>query len=154
MELAGWWARFAAYLIDSIILAILVALIVVGLYVVAVIGSPASTVARSASGVTSPFGAAMRLIADLLVIALLLLYFPGQWAASGQTLGQKALGIMVVREDGQLIGIGRGFLRYLVGMVILDSIVFGLPIGWLWAAWDTKKQAWHDKIAGTVVVRV
>ena len=35
---------------------------------------------------------------------------------------------------------------------ILDSIICGLPIGWLWPLWDAKRQTWADKVMKTVVV--
>jgi uncharacterized RDD family membrane protein YckC len=72
---------------------------------------------------------------------------------SGQTLAQRWLHIKVVRVDGQPLSFGVGVLRYLVGMAIVDGIVFGFPLGWRWPLWDDRKQAWHDKIAGTIVVQ-
>ncbi|TAL09221.1 MAG: RDD family protein, partial [Chloroflexota bacterium] len=47
------------------------------------------------------------------------------------------------------IGLGRSLLRYL-GYLISWWI---LGIGFIWVAFDRKKQGWHDKIGGTVVVR-
>jgi uncharacterized RDD family membrane protein YckC len=38
--------------------------------------------------------------------------------------------------------------------MIINSIIFGLPIGFIWAAFDPNKQGWHDKIASTYVIRV
>lgn len=75
------------------------------------------------------------------------IYFTGK----GQTLGKKALKIRVCKvEDGQVPGYVKAFLRELVGKMV-SSLVFGL--GYLWPLWDSRKQAWHDKIAGTVVVK-
>ncbi|HEV7536162.1 MAG TPA: RDD family protein, partial [Acidimicrobiia bacterium] len=75
-------------------------------------------------------------------------YFEGRPA--GQTPGKKAVGTRVVRQsNGASLGfglaIGRTFAR------ILDGFVFML--GLLWAIWDPQRQTWHDKIAGTLVVR-
>jgi uncharacterized RDD family membrane protein YckC len=35
----------------------------------------------------------------------------------------------------------------------VNSIIFGIPIGFIWAAFDKNKQGWHDKMAGTYVVK-
>ena len=68
----------------------------------------------------------------------------------GQTIGKKATGIRVVRKaNGAPLGIGLAIGRYLARFV--DAVTLGL--GLLWAAWDPLHQTFHDKIAGTLVVR-
>jgi uncharacterized RDD family membrane protein YckC len=79
-----------------------------------------------------------------------LAYFAGLWTWKGTTLGGIVLRLQVVRCDG-------GPMTFVVAMVralasALSVVVFFL--GFLWIAWDNDKQAWHDKIAGTVVVRL
>jgi uncharacterized RDD family membrane protein YckC len=70
--------------------------------------------------------------------------------AAGQTIGKGLTGARVIRrESGQSLGAGRGLLRTLG--YIFSLVPFGL--GFLWAIWDKDKQTWHDKIAGSVVVR-
>ena len=72
------------------------------------------------------------------------------WALFGGTLGQRMLGLHVVdAATGQNIGLGRSIGRY-VGFVIS---AIALDIGFIWAAFDPRKQGWHDKIASTFVVR-
>jgi uncharacterized RDD family membrane protein YckC len=67
-------------------------------------------------------------------------------------LGKKALKIKVIKLDsGQAPGYGGAALREIIGKLV-SSFVFGL--GYLWAIWDSRKQTWHDKIAGTVVVKI
>ena len=79
-----------------------------------------------------------------------ILYHVILWSWRGGTLGQLALGIQVRREsDGRRIGLGTAVLRY-VGYVIST---WALYIGLIWAAFDRRKQGWHDKIAGTLVIR-
>ena len=72
-------------------------------------------------------------------------------SASGQTIGKKALGIRVydLREGGA-IGTSRAILRYFAR--ILSTIP--LLLGYFWMLWDSEKQTWHDKLAGSVVVPV
>lgn len=67
----------------------------------------------------------------------------------GATPGKMALGIKVVRTNGQNLNILQAFLREVVGKFI-SGFVFGL--GYLWMLWDQNSQTWHDKIAGTYVV--
>jgi uncharacterized RDD family membrane protein YckC len=77
-------------------------------------------------------------------------YFVGFWAWRGQTPGMMLLGLRIARDaDGTPPGLGRSILRY-IGWVISAFVLF---IGFIWIAFDSKKQGWHDKIAGTVVVR-
>jgi uncharacterized RDD family membrane protein YckC len=79
-----------------------------------------------------------------------LAYFAGMWAWKGTTIGGIVLKLQVVRHDG-------GPLTFLVALVrglaaALSAVV--LFLGFFWIGWDREKQGWHDKIAGTVVVRL
>lgn len=68
----------------------------------------------------------------------------------GQTPGKMALGIKVVKPGRQAPGMGTAILREILGK-FLSGIALGL--GYAWAGWDPCKQGWHDKIAGTYVIR-
>lgn len=68
---------------------------------------------------------------------------------NGQTLGKKVMKIKVVTESGKAVGYKEAVVRFLG--YILSGAVLGL--GFLWIIWDKKKQGWHDKIAGTLVVK-
>jgi uncharacterized RDD family membrane protein YckC len=90
-------------------------------------------------------------IATLTVICALifgLAYYLRAWTKSGQTIGKMTLGIKVVGEDGNPLSGGKAVLRYLG--YILNAIV--LSLGFLWIAFDRKRQGWHDKIARSYVV--
>jgi uncharacterized RDD family membrane protein YckC len=78
-------------------------------------------------------------------------YFTYFWSAAGkgQTLGSRALNIRVVKTDGAYLDYGGAFLRF-IGFIISCVVFF---IGIIWAAFDAQKQGWHDKIAGTYVVK-
>ncbi len=95
-----------------------------------------------------------RLLLILGVFILLeLVWFIGYnvcfWSAGGQTPGKMLLGIRVISTDGEIISFWRALLRWFAE--IIAAIPFYL--GFLWIIWDKDKQGWHDKIAGTVVVR-
>jgi uncharacterized RDD family membrane protein YckC len=123
--LAGFWVRVGAALIDVVIIWIGVAFGAAGL----VQGSAASAV---------PF----------VSLAPFLYWWWGD--STGQTLGKRALGLQVVTPSGEIPGGATGLGRSLGR--ILSSFFFGL--GYLWVAFDARKQAWHDKLAGTYVVRI
>lgn len=128
---AGFGIRLAAYIIDAIIIGIIVGLLrTLG----QAIGS--DTLATLGSGVGSLIG---------------IIYYVYFWGARGQTPGKQILGLRVVGRDGGTGGIGYGaaFLRW-IGYLISAAILF---IGFLWIIWDPEKQGWHDKIAGTHVIR-
>jgi uncharacterized RDD family membrane protein YckC len=55
-----------------------------------------------------------------------------------------------VRTDGRPINFSVALVRSLLSIFSM-MVIF---LGFLWAAWDREKQTWHDKIAGTVVVKV
>lgn len=90
-----------------------------------------------------------RMETAIVVSALVLsfLYFIVSWARSGQTIGKALTGTKVVRTDGNRLGYGKAFLRY-VGYVISALL---LSLGFLWIGFDSRRQGWHDKIAGTLV---
>jgi len=69
----------------------------------------------------------------------------------GLTPGKKLLGLQVVHhQTGEIPGFITMFLREIVGR-FLSGLFFGL--GYFWAIIDKNAQAWHDKLAGTVVVK-
>ncbi|HLI82877.1 MAG TPA: RDD family protein [Bryobacteraceae bacterium] len=69
----------------------------------------------------------------------------------GLTPGKLLLGLQVVdQQTGEIPGFGKMFLREIIGR-FLSGLFLG--IGYLWALFDKNGQAWHDKLAGTVVLR-
>jgi uncharacterized RDD family membrane protein YckC len=90
-----------------------------------------------------PLGAFKALIA--------LAYFSGMWAWKGTTVGGVVLKLQVVRQANE------GALTFVVALVRALAAAFSMVVmflGFFWIAWDKDKQGWHDKIAGTVVVRL
>ena len=80
----------------------------------------------------------------------LVAYHFALWSWKGTTLGGIVLGIQIVRTDGRPIDYGVALVRCL--SAIFSALA--LCLGFFWVAWDRDKQSWHDKIAGTVIVRV
>ncbi|HEX4951717.1 MAG TPA: RDD family protein [Blastocatellia bacterium] len=68
----------------------------------------------------------------------------------GQRVGQRLVGIRIIRADGGYLGYRTILLRHLLGYP-LSLLCLGL--GFLWIIIDPKQRGWHDKLAGTLVVR-
>lgn len=80
---------------------------------------------------------------------LLGLYHAVMWGWKGSTLGGAALGLRLVRLDGRPVDWQTAIVR------MLGSVVSLLPLGlgFFWVSWDDENQSWHDRIAGTTIVR-
>lgn len=141
---AGFWIRFLAYLIDSVIISLLMV----------VIWAPSIFVtiraATSAEG-PGPLAAILPFLSFLIGTAAALGYILWFWANRGATPGKKMLGLKIVREDGEEpIGWGTAFMR-LVGYMVSGFILY---IGFLMIAFNAEKKGLHDMIAKTRVLKV
>lgn len=125
---ANWGQRFLGLLVDMLVFAVP--------YIIAAVGAANQTWALAVIGYLAVIG-----------IAIWMLIMEGR---TGQTIGKKAVGIRLVREiDGQPLGVGMAFVRRLAHF--LDSIA--CYIGWLWPAWDAKRQTFADKVCSSIVIR-
>ena len=129
-EYMGFWIRVVAYLIDGIVTAI----------VGAVLGVLAGAI----------FGENGQAISSLFGLLVGWLYFAYLESSERQaTFGKMAMGMIVTDLDGRRISFGKATGRYFAK--IISAIPIGL--GFMWIGWDARKQGWHDKIVGTLVVR-
>lgn len=83
----------------------------------------------------------------LVVWATALVYRVFFWAAVGSTPAMWLVGLRVSRPGGERLGVARAVVRFLAYGV--SALALGL--GYLWVVVDSRHQAWHDKVAGTVV---
>ena len=145
----GFWRRAVAYSVDKTILQVLCLILLL-----------AGMLALGFSSRTHPGGRGAGLFGDMLdgpflafyyavTVFVDMVYFTWFHGATGQTPGKMLLKLRVVQPSGEPIGFGTAFLRW-VGYIISSAVVL---IGFLWVVFDRKRQGWHDKIAGTVVVR-
>jgi uncharacterized RDD family membrane protein YckC len=97
-------------------------------------------------------GFAMSVLHNVVHLHLLVLaaYGAVMWKLRGSTVGGIVFDLKVVRVDGRAVDWETAIIRALG--CFLSLAVAGL--GFIWIAIDSGNQAWHDKIAGTVVVRV
>ena len=82
-------------------------------------------------------------------IVVLAIYGAVMWKLRGTTVGGIVFDLHVVRLDGRPLDWETAIVRAL-GCFLSLAVVF---LGFIWIAFDDNRQAWHDKIAGTVVVR-
>jgi len=134
-EYVGFWRRVLAVAIDALaVLAVSVPL------VLAIYGRDYGELAREG------YAGFWDFAIEVPLPVLLLLFF---WRRYGATPGKMAVGArIVVASSLGRPGIGRCILRYVAYLV--SALPFGL--GFLWVAIDRRKQGWHDKIAGTLVI--
>ena len=146
LEFAGFWRRLAAFLIDFVALSV----------ILSIFASPQWFSLVSLWDVDEIFARPMWLVFPYLVFSNLLsllvgiAYFVAFWVWRGQTPGKMALSIKLIRTDGSNVTIGDALLRYL-GYFVSAAILF---IGFIWIAFDSRKQGLHDKIADTYVVKI
>jgi uncharacterized RDD family membrane protein YckC len=152
---ASWGIRLGGYVIDGLIFAVVLVLLVLAfrhshtleVHLMAKRGG------RRRSISTLPFA-----ITGILYVG----YGTGLCGSPrGQTVGMMAVGVRAVRDETfAVLGYGRALARALVEGVLrlLSLFAFFLGILWLldmlWPLWDGKRQTLHDKVAGSVVLRV
>jgi uncharacterized RDD family membrane protein YckC len=145
---AGFWIRVAARTID-----ILVILGIYNLfYLVDRFGASAglwmSVPADDIYSITGVFSME-NLVRAAFFFGFPIFYYVYLHGAYGQTFGKMAMRIKVINEDGSPLDYRRAFIRWL-GYFIC---VFTLYIGYVWVAFDRRKQGLHDRVCGTLVVR-
>jgi len=157
----GFWLRFAAYLIDGIIISIPIGIVfaIFGGILVAVIGvghlSQASGDSDSSgSSAMSPAVGIAIALGELVFYAVLLvgawLYFAKLESGPHQaTFGKRVLGLKVTNLSGEKLGFGQASGRFF-GKIISGMTFY---IGFIMAGFTERKQALHDMIAGTLVVK-
>jgi uncharacterized RDD family membrane protein YckC len=140
---ASFWRRLGASLIDALWLW--------GLYFVLRAASNAvglATVHQVFDSSTMSTRTMLTGWGQTISLIVPLVYFVASWALAGRTLGYATLGMRLVKDTGEPVGLGTALGRYLA------AIVSALPffLGYLWVLWDRERQAWHDKLAGTLVI--
>jgi uncharacterized RDD family membrane protein YckC len=131
-DYAGFWQRAAAFVIDWLIVTVILVPVMVVVFGMRKIS-------------LDPAEHSWDLLAFLAIAVAVI----GFWRYCGATPGKLALAVKIVdAATGQPPTTGRLVVRF------LGYFVSALPfyLGFLWVAVDRRKQGWHDKIAGTVVV--
>ncbi|OAV20066.1 hypothetical protein AO372_1756 [Moraxella catarrhalis] len=135
-EYAGFWIRFAACVVDNLIIMIIFAPYWFYNYQ-QMAAMPVDQMPLYSAG-----DAILHLVIGAAVV-----WF---WVKKGATPGKMLFGLQVRdAKTGQFISVPRALLRYF--SYLISYLI--LCLGFIWAGFDKKKQGWHDKIAKTVVVK-
>ena len=151
---AGFWLRFVAAIIDGLILLAVRKILFLPFGIRTGMGMAMGGIFRGGRQ-PQDFSALMPMLGLMFRIAIISaliqwLYFSLMESSVWQaTLGKKALGLTVTDLEGRRISFGRATGRYFAK--ILSTLTIG--IGYLMAGFTAKKQALHDMIAGTLVLR-
>jgi uncharacterized RDD family membrane protein YckC len=146
---AGFWLRLVAFLIDLIVLYFVGTIITLPFIAsMGLRGIMRGHMPMSPEELMPLMGAFIRLILIRTVLNWLYyaLFESSAWQA---TLGKKALGLEVTDLGGRRISFGRATGRFFAKII---SVLI-LWIGFIMAGFTEKKQALHDMIAGTLVIR-
>lgn len=152
---AGFWLRFVAYIIDTVIIYALQSFIFVpvfGLLGISFASRSAQIENMSDAEAMGAIGAmaALSSAAILLSSVIALLYWTIMESSKYQaTIGKLALGLKVTDMDGKSLDFVKALVRNLCK--ILSGMIMG--IGYIIAGFTEKKQGLHDIIANTLVVK-
>jgi len=142
MVYAGFWIRFAAKIIDGLILW------AVNMVIALVFGAMMAILGAAGQDAMGPMFAIMGIqwIVQMGIQIAYATWFGGRFSA---TPGKMAVGIKIVTPDGEEIDYRLAFLRCLAEF--LSGLT--LTIGYIIAAFDDEKRTLHDRIVGTRVIQ-
>jgi uncharacterized RDD family membrane protein YckC len=135
-EYAGFVTRLVAFVID-----------------IALIGVTVTIVGSAASLVTDFLRLSGRMLTFVQVLSLIVSasifvgYFVLLWMLAGMTIGKRIMGLIIVREDGSKLTLSNAIRRY-IGYYVSAILL----LGFFWVILDARRQGWHDKLAGTLVL--
>ncbi|MBR2469342.1 MAG: RDD family protein [Fibrobacter sp.] len=139
----GFWARFAANFLDGILISIFVSPASIRIIYLLSKGKIRSDWISESACVAIAFYSVLYILSQVILLVL--------WYKKQASIGKMAISAKIVdartgkaSTKNQLIG------RYFA--YLLSFLPLGL--GFLWIAFDSKKQGWHDKLAGTAVIYV
>lgn len=144
---AGFWIRFVAFLIDSLLASLLIAPLVRYLFASDI--NPLDFF-RPENIMTLDLASMLTFIySQIFSLAITVAIIIVFWIYRSATPGKIILGLKIVQANNlQPLSTGQCFARYLG--YYLSSLFFCM--GFLWVAFDTRKQGWHDKISNTLVI--
>lgn len=135
IEYAGFWIRVWASIIDTVLIAIITVPILLAIY--------GAQYFESEKIIEGP----MDFLISWVLPAIAVITF---WVYRAATPGKMAISSKIVdAQTGDKPSTGQFVGRYFAYSISL----LPLGLGIFWVAFDKKKQGWHDKLAGTVVVR-
>ena len=152
---AGFWLRFVAIIIDGIIIGVAQSFIIVPLLAAVGFGFASGAENMDFSDPEQAAGLVATIAAFIggywiLAMCIQILYFTFMESSKFQaTIGKMALGLIVTDMNGGKLDFSKAFIRNLCK--IISNVT--LLIGYIMAGFTEKKQALHDMIASTLVVK-
>lgn len=137
-QYAGFVSRLIAWIIDRLVIA--------GTFFIT--GWIASFVLDTFPFENQTYQLVVLALVVLVDISFYLFYFIGLWMISGQTLGKSLMRLRIIRADGGRLKLRNAIIRF-VAIGLSGLLLF---MGYLMVIVDRRRQALHDKIAGTIVV--
>lgn len=135
-----FWRRFVAVLVDGIIMS------VVGF----IVGAAAGVLGAATGMMSTEAGALLfQVLLQLVSIALGIIYEVAFIRKYDATPGKLAMGLKLVRANGDRLSVGRIIGRYFAKWV--SALI--LCIGYLMAAWDPEHRTLHDRMCDTRVIK-
>ena len=134
-EYAGFWIRVLATIVDMILSMMIILPLLFAVY--------GSLVWESEAIILGYADVLISLVFPFIAVVLF-------WHYKSATLGKMLFKIKVIdASSGGKLSITQSIIRYFA--YIPAGLVF--CIGFIWIAFDKRKQGWHDKIAGTLVIK-
>jgi uncharacterized RDD family membrane protein YckC len=153
MQYGGFWLRFAAYLIDSVVILLGATLISIPLISLTGLGELLSQIhiGEELNDAGVFFFIGLFLLFGVVSLAVTWLYHAlmesSEWQA---TVGKRAVGIIVTDAEGRRVSFARATGRHFAKIV---SNLIPLEIGYIMAGFTQKKQALHDMLANCLILR-
>ncbi len=145
---AGFWLRVAASIIDQVVVTVLGMMVRVPFAIfhkIILVDSP-----QGRARIGDPLVVVLGFLQLIALVLLSMIYYAGMESSRYQgTLGKMAVGIQVTDLDGRRVSGSRAVGRFFAK--VLSNLTCG--IGYLMAAFTEQKQALHDLVAGTLVIR-
>ena len=134
-EYAGFWIRTGATIIDTILIFAIIIPILTAIY------------GENYWASKTTFEDIWYILINYTLPAITVIIF---WVYKSATPGKMALKLTIISEKtGNKPSTGQFIIRYLGYYISIIPLCLGI----IWVGLDKKKQGWHDKIAGTIVVK-
>lgn len=141
LRYAGFWRRFVAAMVDALLIVAVTTPLLLWIY-----GVEYYTAEAELDEFKLVHGPADFIISYVLPAIATVLF----WIYRQATPGKMLLSLKIV--DAKTLAPPRGWQAWVRYFGYIPSSL-ALCLGFLWVAWDERKQAWHDKMAGTLVIR-
>ena len=137
LEYVGFWKRLIAFLIDVFILTVITVPLLLAIY-----GRSYLRLAHEGGGIAGVWDFLLQYVLPTIAVIVF-------WRYRGATPGKMAISAKIVdAKTGGRPSTGKLVVRYFAYLVSM----LPLFIGFIWIGIDKRKQAFHDKIAGTLVI--